>query len=291
MQGKIIKGVGGLYSVQVKDLGVVECSAKGIFRHDGLTPLTGDDVEIELLDEKDMEGHITRICPRKNALIRPAVANIDQALVIFAAAQPDPNFNLLDRFLIQMERAQIPAVLCFNKSDLVTEEVCRRYASVYQASGYPCLFVSARTGAHLPELKKLLQGKCTAVAGPSGAGKSSLINRLQDTVCMETGSISKKLGRGRHTTRHVQLIEIQKDSWIMDTPGFGSLDVTEILPEELKNYYPEFTEQTPCRFLSCMHVKEPDCAVRAAVEAGQISRQRYDNYVDLLTKLKEVKRY
>ena len=277
--------------MQVKGLGIIECSAKGIFRKDNLTPLVGDDVEIDLLDEKDMEGHITRILDRKNELVRPAVANVDQIMIIFAAAQPEPNFNLLDRFLISMEKNKVPTVICFNKTDLVSKETLDRYASYYKATGYRNIFVSAYTNENISELKALLKGKCTAVAGPSGAGKSSLINLLQDDVQMETGGISRKLKRGRHTTRHVQFIQISDDTWIMDTPGFSALDVTEILPEELKDYYPEFKTLEPCRFLSCMHMKEPDCMVRAAATAGTISQIRYDNYVNLVEKLKEIKRW
>ena len=292
MQGKIIRGIAGFYYVHVVESGVYECKAKGIFRKDGIKPLVGDDVEIEILDEKDMEGNIMQILPRRNDLIRPAVANIDQALVVFAAAKPKPHFQLLDRFLVMMESKEIPAILCFNKSDIVDDAEIASLKEIYENCGYPLLFTSAKEETNIDELKELLRGKTTAIAGPSGVGKSSLINQLQSGVKMETGSISRKIERGKHTTRHSELIVLEEGSYIMDTPGFSSLYVGDIEKEELKYCFPEFSAyEGKCRFNGCSHTHEPGCAVQEAVEEGKIHRMRYEDYTFLYRELQEKKRY
>ena len=292
IQGKIVKGIAGFYYVHVVESGVYECKAKGIFRKDGIKPLVGDNVEIEILDEKDMEGNITEILPRKNELIRPAVANIDQALVVFAAAKPKPHFQLLDRFLVMMESKEIPAILCFNKSDIVDDAEIASLKEIYENCGYPLLFTSAKEETNIYELKELLRGKTTAIAGPSGVGKSSLINQLQSGVKMETGSISRKIERGKHTTRHSELIVLEEGSYIMDTPGFSSLYVGDMEKEELKYCFPEFSAyEGKCRFNGCSHTHEPGCAVREAVEEGKIHRMRYEDYTFLYRELQEKKRY
>ena len=292
MQGKIIRGIAGFYYVHVVESGVYECKAKGIFRKDGIKPLVGDDVEIEILDEKDMEGNIMQILPRRNDLIRPAVANIDQALVVFAAAKPKPHFQLLDRFLVMMESKEIPAILCFNKSDIVDDAEIASLKEIYENCGYPLLFTSAKEETNIDELKELLRGKTTAIAGPSGVGKSSIINLLQSGVKMETGSISRKIERGKHTTRHSELIVLEEGSYIMDTPGFSSLYVGDMEKEELKYCFPEFSAyEGKCRFNGCSHTHEPGCAVREAVEEGKIHRMRYEDYTFLYRELQEKKRY
>ena len=292
MQGKIVKGIAGFYYVHVVESGVYECKAKGIFRKDGVKPLVGDDVEIEITHEKDMEGNIIRILPRKNELIRPAVANIDQALVVFAVTKPRPHFNLLDRFLVMMESRHIPAVLCFNKTDIARDKEIAGLKDIYSACGYPTVFTSAKEEDNIGELKKVLRGKTTAIAGPSGVGKSSLINLLQSEVKMETGNISAKIGRGKHTTRHSELIVLGEDSYIMDTPGFSSLYVSDLEKEELKYCFPEFAPfEGQCRFSGCGHIHEPGCAVKNAVEEGGIHRMRYENYVVIYGELQERKRY
>ena len=292
MQGKIVKGIAGFYYVHVAGSGVYECKAKGVFRKENIKPLVGDDVEIEVLDEKDMEGSITKILPRKNDLIRPAVANIDQALVVFAVTQPDPHFNLLDRFLVMMERKEIPTVLCFNKTDIAEEPLITELEQIYRGCGYPVLFTSAREEENIGKLKDLLKGKTTAIAGPSRVGKSSLINLLQSEVKMETGIISRKIARGKHTTRHSELLVLGEDSYIMDTPGFSSLYVNDFEKEELKYCFPEFAPyEGRCRFNGCDHIHEPGCAVKAAVEDGKIHRVRYEDYTEMYRELKERKRY
>lgn len=292
MQGKIVKGISGFYYVHVVESGIYECKAKGIFRQQKMKPLVGDDVEIDIISEEKKTGNVAAILPRKNALIRPAVANVDQALLIFAAASPNPNFNLLDRFLVMMGRQDVPVILCFNKCDLITEEQQQEIASIYEASGCKILFVSAKKELGLNALQKILEGKTTTVAGPSGVGKSSLINLLAPEACMETGEISKKIERGRHTTRHAELIRLKGDGYIMDTPGFSSLYLPEIEKEELQDYYPEFTAYEPyCRFQGCSHLSEPDCGVKEALSEGKIHPVRYENYCQLYGELKDRKKY
>ncbi len=292
MIGKIMKGIAGFYYVGVVESGVYECKAKGIFRKDKIKPLVGDDVEIEVLNEEEKLGNIVKILPRRSELIRPAVANIDQALVIFAAREPKPNLSLLDRFLVIMEKQDIPVIICFNKQDLCDEEEVGRLKEIYEACGYPVVLASAKQGEGIEEIKSLLRGKTTTVAGPSGVGKSSLTNLLQNEVQMETGEISKKLGRGRHTTRHSQIIQIEKDTWLYDTPGFTSFYVEEIEKEELRFYFREFSKyEGTCRFQGCTHTHEPGCMVKNALEEGKISKERYENYLELYGELKEKRRY
>ena len=292
MQGKIVKGISGFYYVHVAGSGIYECKAKGIFRNQKMKPLVGDDVEIDIISEEKKTGNVAAILPRKNALIRPAVANVDQALLIFAAASPNPNFNLLDRFLVMMGRQDVPVILCFNKCDLITEEQKQEIEAIYEASGCKILFVSAKKELGLKELQEILEGKTTTVAGPSGVGKSSLINLLAPEACMETGEISKKIERGRHTTRHAELIQLKGDGYIMDTPGFSSLYLPEMEKEELQDCYPEFAAFEPyCRFQGCSHISEPDCGVKEALSEGKIHPVRYENYCQLYGELKDRKKY
>lgn len=292
MQGKIIKGIAGFYYIHAQDGEIYECKAKGIFRKDNRKPLVGDDVEIEVLDAKEKEGNLVRILPRRNSLIRPAVANVDQAFVIFAMENPKPNFMLLDRFLIMMEREGIPAVVCFNKKDLASEEEIQELYNIYQGCGYQVILASALKEQGLCEIRRTLKGKTTVVAGPSGVGKSSLTNLMQGEVQMETGEISRKLKRGRHTTRHSQVIPVAENTYLVDTPGFSSLYITDMEEQELKDYFPEFQRyEGQCRFQGCRHIHEPGCAVKEALKKQEISRLRYENYLGLYEELKEKRRY
>lgn len=292
MQGKIIKGIAGFYYVHVVESGLYECKAKGIFRKEKMKPLVGDIVGIDILDETEKKGNITEIIERKNELIRPAVANIDQALVVFAVTKPKPHFNLLDRFLIMMESKDISVVLCFNKKDIATEPEIQELKDIYEKCGYQIVFTSALEEENTEELKDLLHGKTTAIAGPSGVGKSSLINIFQPNANMETGSISEKIERGKHTTRHSELIWIEDNTYIMDTPGFSSLYTNEFEKEELKYYFTEFSEyEGQCRFLGCDHIHEPGCAVKQALDEGKIHPVRYANYLEMYNELKEKRRY
>lgn len=288
MQGKIIKGIGGFYYVYVVESGTYECRAKGIFRKENVKPLVGDQVKIEVLDEEEKLGSVVEILPRRNELIRPASSNIDQAMVIFSIENPKPNFLLLDRFLIMMERQNIDTMVCFNKMELATSEELAFLYQTYASCGYRVLLTSALKHQGIGEVKQQLQGKTTVVAGPSGVGKSSLTNLLQDKVHMETGEISKKLKRGRHTTRHSQLIRLDENSFIMDTPGFSALRTEGLDKEELKQYFVEFHPyEGKCRFQGCVHICEPDCSVLHAKEEGLIGATRYQSYHDIFEELKE----
>lgn len=292
MQGKIIKGIAGFYYVHVAESGIYECKAKGIFRKQNIKPLVGDDVEIDIINREEHTGNVVKILPRKNELIRPAVANVDQAVVIFAAARPAPNFNLLDRFLIMMEYQHIPAVICFNKMDLAKQDELDKLRKAYETSGYEIVFTSAEAQSGIEQVRKLLKGKTSTVAGPSGVGKSSLINLLAPEANMETGAISEKIDRGKHTTRHAELIPIERGTYIMDTPGFSSLSVEFYEKETLGTLFPEFEQyEKYCRFNGCSHISEPDCGVKDALHEGKISQIRYDDYVEIYEELKNKKRY
>ncbi len=292
MQGKIIKGIAGFYYIYAEDGNIYECKAKGIFRKDNFKPLVGDNVEITVLNEEEKEGSVTSILPRRNSLIRPAVANVDQAFLIFAMENPKPNFLLLDRFLIMMEQQKIPVVICFNKKDVGEKEEMEKLYEIYTGCGYRVVLSSTYEGEGMDEIHEILKGKTTVVAGPSGVGKSSITNCMQGEVQMETGEISKKLKRGKHTTRHSQVIPVEKNTFLVDTPGFSSLYLTDMKEEELRDYFPEFVMYEPqCRFQGCMHIHEPGCAVKEALSEGEISQQRYDNYLALYEELKEKRRY
>lgn len=292
MKGRIVKGIAGFYYVLAEDAVLYECKAKGIFRKDRKKPLVGDYVEFTILDEQERTGSIDVILERRNDLIRPNVANVDQALVIFAITKPKPNLNLLDRFLVMMEKEQIETVICFNKQDIATEEERTKLEEGYGGCGYEVRFLSAAKEQGIEELRDLLRGRTTVVAGPSGVGKSSIINLLQPEAGMETGRISEKIDRGKHTTRHSELICIEKDSYIVDTPGFSSLFIQEFEKEELKDYYREFADyEQQCRFQGCVHIHEPDCGVKDALQAGKISPIRYENYRILYEELKNKKKY
>lgn len=291
LTGKIIKGIAGFYYVHTGS-GIYECHARGIFRKECRKPLAGDDVMIDVTDEPGKIGSICEILPRRNSLIRPAVANIDQAVVIFSIHRPEPVWDLLDRFILMMGYADIKSYICINKDDLSKQSEADSICSMYRGSGCKVLFTSTINGTGMDELQAVLKGKTTAVAGPSGVGKSSIINTLTGTDHMETGEISRRVERGRQTTRHTELVPIAEDTFILDSPGFSSMELPDISKEQLRFYYPEFAEyEGGCYFNGCMHVHEPDCAVKNAVENGDISRERYASYISIYEELKDKRAY
>ena len=298
MEGRIIKALSGFYYVRTDKKQVFECKAKGAFRNDNITPLVGDQVRFDVISESDRTGNVTEILPRKNSLIRPAVANVDQAMVVFAVRTPNPNLSILDRFLVLMKKQNIETLIVFNKKDLAKTDDIKMLKAAYKKSGCKVLFISA--GGEKPSLGSLkmqLRGKVTVMAGPSGVGKSTILNVLASgggNDVAQVGEISSKAGRGKHTTRHNEIFFIGKSYQIVDTPGFTSLLVSneDVAKEELKNMFPEFAlYEKKCPFHDCMHIKERDCEVRKAVEAGKIPQSRYNSYKAIFEELKSQKKY
>lgn len=292
MEGKIIRGIAGFYYVHTDSMGIFECKAKGIFRNKNEKPLVGDNVSLDILDKEQMTGNITKILPRKNSLIRPAVANTDQAVIIFAASYPEPDLNLLDRFLLMMAMQEIPVAVCFNKSDDAEETFLSQLAGNYKNSGCRVFLTSAMTGSGIKEFKESLAGKTTVLAGPSGVGKSSVINQLFPEASMAVGDISSKIKRGKHTTRHSELFGLGGGTYIMDTPGFTSLRLPDAKKEEIREYYPEFQDYAgECRFKGCVHINEPGCAVKEAATKGEIPESRYNNYKQFYEEIRQIRKY
>lgn len=288
MNGLIIKGIGGFYYVKTAD-GVYQTRGRGIFKKDGVTLMVGDNVDMEVLPDGD--GVINAIYPRRNQFIRPPIANVDCFVVVLAAAKPKPNFSVIDKFLVMAERSDMEAVICVNKCDLASGKDLEEICSIYEAV-YPVVCVSGRTGQGIDGLQQLLKGRRAAFAGPSGVGKSTITNRIIPHANMETGDVSRKTARGRHTTRHVEIFETEGGGLIFDTPGFTSFDILEAEEEDLADYYPELAAlKGQCRFDNCRHMKEPDCAVRAAAEAGRISRIRYESYLANMEELRKRRKY
>lgn len=271
MTGKIVKGIGGFYYVSAKEK-LYTCKAKGVFRLENIKPMIGDNVEISVIDEDKSEGNIDEILPRRNSLIRPSVSNIDLVLVVMATAKPAPQFYLLDRYLLSIEIQDVPIAIVWNKCDLKAE-----IPEAYQK--YENFRVSAKTGEGIEELKRYITGKTVAFAGPSGVGKSSITNSLCPDAMMQTGGISKKIERGKHTTRHSEIFDLGSETFLVDTPGFTSVVFEGLPSEKLKYYFREFTEfEGKCRFNGCMHLAEPNCAVKQAIDEGNISLNRYESY-------------
>ncbi|QCX32223.1 ribosome small subunit-dependent GTPase A [Caloramator sp. E03] len=288
-EGIILKGIAGFYYVKVKDGRTIECKARGKFRNCNLTPVIGDRVFIEEIDNNS--GVIKEIMDRKNLLIRPYVANIDQAIVVFAAKKPHIVFSLLDKLLIQIEHNNIEAVICINKSDLDDSQIIEKVKSIYEKVGYKVITTNALTGEGIDKLKEILRGKVSVFAGPSGVGKSTLFNKIQNKVKMETQDVSERISRGRHTTRHAEIIDIDYDTYVVDTPGFSSLDLDFIKADELQYAFKEFKDYIgKCKFTSCMHYKETDCIIKQAVKEGIIPFERYNTYIEILQELQSSRR-
>ncbi|MBZ9687951.1 ribosome small subunit-dependent GTPase A [Clostridium estertheticum] len=282
MQGVIIKGIGGLYFVKVEDK-VIECKARGKFRYAGLSPVIGDKVEI-MLEVDTSKGVIEKIFDRDNEMIRPVVANVTQAFVVFAFKQPDLNMDLLNKFLVLCEFYKLKIVLCLNKLDLV-EEVNEDLIKELRSVGCDIVFLKAKEGEGLVELKTKIKNNISVFCGPSGVGKSTILNNIVGREAMITGDISKKSQKGKHTTRHSELIEYE-EGFLLDTPGFSSLSLDFIDKEQLQHCFPEFEKHRDgCRFSNCMHYKEPNCRVKEAVEDNEIYRDRYKFYIKTLEEI------
>ncbi|WP_147532043.1 ribosome small subunit-dependent GTPase A [Bacillus marasmi] len=288
-EGKIIKALSGFYYV-LGDEGIVQCRGRGVFRKNKITPLVGDYVVYQA--ENDQEGYILEVKERKNELVRPPISNVDQAILVFSAVEPDFSTNLLDRFLVLIEYNHITPIICISKLDLTDENLrvkLEQYAEDYRKAGYTVILTSSETELGIDKLAPYLEGEISVFAGQSGVGKSSLLNVLRPDLDLKTDDISSHLGRGKHTTRHVELIEVG-NGLVADTPGFSSLEFTDIEAEELTYCFPEIaTESEKCKFRGCLHLSEPKCAVKAAVENGEIPIYRFDHYKDFLQEIKERK--
>lgn len=288
MKGTIVKGIAGFYYVKAGEK-IYQCKARGIFKKDGITPAVGDEVRIEKLDED--EAVIDEILPRRNSFIRPPIANVDCFVIVVAAAKPDPNPDIIDKFLVMAEKNQTDIIICINKIDLAAEEKREELEGIYRGL-YPVVSVCGRTGQGIRELADLMKNRKCALAGPSGAGKSTLLNRLQSRYTVETGDISEKTKRGKHTTRHAELFETDFGALIFDTPGFTSFDILDAEEDELHYFYPEISSLIGgCRYDNCRHIKEPDCCIREAAEQGRIHESRYRSYVNQYKEIKEKRKY
>lgn len=287
MQGIIVKGIAGFYYVKVGEK-VYECKARGKFRFNGMTPIVGDKVQISVSDGK---GVIDKIETRFNELKRPLVANITQAFVVFAIRNPDFNVDLFNKFLVLCEAKEIKPVICFNKIDMASDDEISNIKNIIQTIGYEYVMLNAKSGIGIDALKDKLNENVTVVCGVSGVGKSTIFNALVGEEAMETGTISEKIKRGKHTTRHSELIELN-GGLLVDTPGFSSLDIKFLETEELKELFPEFLKYSGmCKFSGCLHYKEPGCEVKNAVQRGEIHKSRYEFYVSVLEELKCRRKY
>lgn len=290
LTGTIIKGIGGFYYVKTAE-GLIECRARGRFRKEGETPMVGDLVRVKRTAEAADKGSVDEILPRKNAFIRPPVVNIDQMVITISVKNPESSLLLADQLTVTAEAAGVTPVICINKRDL-DDERAAYIGSIYQSAGYPVVLASAKAEQGIEDLKVILKDKITALAGNSGVGKSSLLNRLCGTFALETGSVSEKTRRGRHTTRHTELLELPFGGFVFDTPGFSSYASEGITPEELQNLFPEMAGLgQQCRFAGCAHIAEPGCEVKDAVYKGNIFKERYESYCAIYQELKAIKQW
>ena len=285
MQGRILKATGGFYYV-LSDAVLYECRARGLFRKTGVSPLVGDWVEIEETGEE--KGYVTRILDRKNSLIRPPLANLDQLFLVVSVADPQPNLLVLDKLIAIAEHKKIEPLLIVTKTDLGEWETL---AALYEKAGFQVFCTGLDQDSDLAMLRRSMEGKISAFCGNSGVGKSSLLNRLCPQAASVTGSVSEKIGRGRHTTRHSEIYSLGNQTFLFDTPGFSSLKPPEVEKEELRRYFTEFLPyEGQCKYWGCTHIHEPGCMVKEARERGEIGETRYENYVQIFNELAECER-
>lgn len=286
LTGILVKGYGGFYYVNVNGQ-EIECTLRGKFRKKKQSFLPGDFVTISLHDNGT--GTIEEVSPRKNHLIRPPVANVDQVVIVMALREPAPQLELLDRLLVIAESLEINPIICFNKADKVEDYI--EITDIYKKIGYQVIVTSAIHNLNVDQLKNSLKGKITVFAGLSGVGKSSLLNMIKPELSLKVGQVSEKIKRGRHTTRHVELISLPDGGMVADTPGFSNLELSNIAPNHLSFFFPEMEKvQNECRFSQCLHHKEPDCAVKLGVDHGTIEADRYKNYLTFLDELRNRER-
>ena len=290
IEGRIIKGIGGFYYVDT-DNGLYECRARWIFRKNKITPLVGDFVKISVVDEENKKGVVEEIAERETELVRPPIANVNKALIVFAVKNPTPHLSLLDRFIVLAERENLEIVIILTKIDLDDDNTFEKIKNIYEPCGYKVIGVSNLEKKNIDKVKEELKDNTVVFAGPSGVGKSSLLNEIDKNFKLKTGDVSDKIKRGKHTTRHAELFELEFGGMVADTPGFSSLTLDDIEDVDLKDYFIEFDNYDDCKFGSrCIHQNEPNCAVKEAVENGEIPKERYESYIQLLNEIRQGKR-
>ena len=290
IEGRIIKGIGGFYYIETEK-GLYECRARGIFRKNKITPLVGDFVKISVVDEDNKKGVVEEIQERKTELVRPPIANVNKALIVFAVKNPTPHLALLDRFIVLAERENLEIVIILTKIDLDDDNTFEKIKNIYEPCGYKVIGVSNLENKNIDKVKEELKDNTVVFAGPSGVGKSSLLNQIDSNFQLKTGDVSDKIKRGKHTTRHAELFELKFGGMVADTPGFSSLTLDDIEDIDLKDYFIEFEDHDDCKFGSrCIHQNEPNCAVKEAVENGEIPKERYESYIQLLNEIRQGKR-
>lgn len=290
IEGRIIKGIGGFYYIETEK-GLYECRARGIFRKNKITPLVGDFVKISVVDEDNKKGVVEEIQERKTELVRPPIANVNKALIVFAVKNPTPHLSLLDRFIVLAERENLEIVIILTKIDLDDDNTFEKIKNIYEPCGYKVIGVSNLEKKNIDKVKEELKDNTVVFAGPSGVGKSSLLNEIDKNFKLKTGDVSDKIKRGKHTTRHAELFELEFGGMVADTPGFSSLTLDDIEDVDLKDYFIEFDNYDDCKFGSrCIHQNEPNCAVKEAVENGEIPKERYESYIQLLNEIRQGKR-
>ncbi|SHJ58409.1 ribosome small subunit-dependent GTPase A [Tepidibacter formicigenes] len=288
LKGRILKGIGGFYYVDT-DEGIFECKARGIFRKKRITPLVGDLVRINIIKEDEKKGVIEKIEKRSSELIRPPIANITKAIIVFSIKNPNPHLSLLDRFIVLAEKEGLEIVIAISKIDLDEDNDFEKIKCIYEKAGYKVIPISIKKDINIEKIKEELNDNTVVFAGPSGVGKSSLLNSIDSNLKLETGSVSEKIKRGKHTTRHAELLKLDFGGMVADTPGFSSLNLDDIEEQELKDYFIEFENYSnDCKFYrNCLHENEPNCGVKDALEKDKISKERYKSYLQLLKEIRK----